>query len=112
MMPSTTTRRNFVSSNPERLEHSSKAMEILLEENGFHSNGKSTIGCYYKKVASANVDLPMLIRDIFPQNTEEYIWILGKGIKTKRVTTDEKENDMENAINLANLGKFGWSFEK
>ena len=109
-MPSTTTGRNFMSSNPEGLEYCSKGMEMLLEENGFHSNGKSTNGCYYKKVTSANVDLPMLIRDIFPQTTEEYIWVLGKGLKTKRVTTDEKEYDIENAIHLANLGKFEWSF--
>lgn len=111
-MPSTTTVGNFTSSNPEGLKHCSKAMEMLLEENGFHSNGKSANGCYYKKVTSANVDLPMLIRDIFPQTREEYIWVLGKGLKTKRVTTDEKEYDIENAINLANLGKFGWGFEK
>ena len=96
-----------MSSNPEGLEHCGKAMEKLLEENGFHSSGKSTKGCYYKKVTSANVDLPMLIRDIFPQHTEKYIWILAKGLKTKHVATDEKENESEKAINLANLGKFG-----
>ena len=106
-MPSTTTRTNYMPSNQEGLEHYSKTMEILLDANGFHSKGKNTNVGFYKKVTSANADLPMLIRDIFPQNKEDYIWILGKGLKNKHVTADEKENDIENAVHLANLGKFG-----
>ena len=48
----------------------------------------------------------MLIRDIFPLDNEDDIWILCKGFREKQFAHDEEETDEENLAHLANLGMF------
>ena len=113
MSPTTTTidSSSTSSSKSEQkvVQDENKHLQMLLGEHGFHENGKFVNGCYCKKVTSKNVDLPELIKTIFPNDNEGNLWILAKGRLDKKVDEDQisgKENNEENLSRLANLGRY------
>ena len=82
----------------------SDSLAKLFLENGFHTNDKTSNGCFIKNVTTKLTEIPQLIRDIFPLDNQDETWILSKGFKDKRFNNGKKGNEAEEAEQLANLG--------
>ena len=82
----------------------SDSMENILLKNGFHTIGKTSNGCFIRKVAAKNTEIPQLIRDLFPSDNQDDVWILSNGYKDHRINMGKKENEEEEVERLANLG--------
>ena len=82
----------------------SDSMENILLKNGFHTNGKTSNGCFIRKVVSKNTEIPKLIRELFPSDNQDDVWILSNGYKDHRTNIGKKGNEEEEVERLANLG--------